>query len=119
MPVRPNLLARRLKLLCKMIDKSSYFGPDDGLCLRTDQRIGKEVPCSDNGFCVTAGVTVLHAHGVFRQFLIKKRRYWPVKVPGDQINAHMSRKELGEVKSLVLDLGAFRFSFIAARTINT
>ncbi len=63
----------------------------------------------NSGFCMTAGVTALHAHGVFGQFLIKKRRYWPVKVPGDQIDVHMSRKELGAVESFVQDLRGIPF----------
>ncbi len=71
-------------------------------------RTGKIVT-GDSGFCVTARVTALHAHGVFGQFLIKKCRYWPVKVPGDQIDAHMSRKELGEVESFLQDLGGIPF----------
>jgi hypothetical protein len=67
-------------------------------------RTGKVVT-GDSGFCVKAGVTALHAHGVFGQFLIKKRRYWPQKVPGDQIDEYMKGKALGVVELFVQDLG--------------
>ncbi len=33
------------------------------------------VVTGDSRFCVTAGEMALHTHGVFGQFLIKKRRY--------------------------------------------
>ena len=45
-----------------------------------------KVVTGNSRFCVTLGVTALHAHGVFGQYLIKKCRYWPRIVPGDQIN---------------------------------
>ena len=50
-------------------------------------RTGKVVT-GDSGFCVAEGVTALHKKGVYGQFLIKKRRYWPKHVPGDFIDAH-------------------------------
>ena len=63
----------------------------------------------DSGFCVTAGVMALHTHRVFGQFLIKKCRYWPQQVPGDQIDAYMNGKELGTVESFVQMLGPTPF----------
>ena len=65
-------------------------------------RTGKVVK-GDSRFCVTSGITALHAYGVFGQFLIKKRRYWPHKVPGDQIDEYMKRKGLGAVELFVQD----------------
>ena len=62
-----------------------------------------KVVTGDSGFCVMLGVTALHAHGGFGQFLIKKRRYWPQQVPGDHINDYMKGKELGAVESFVQD----------------
>jgi hypothetical protein len=62
-----------------------------------------KVVTGDSGFCVTAGVTALYAQGVSGQFLIKKCRYWPQKVPGDQIDEYMKGKALGAVESFVQD----------------
>ena len=80
-------------------------------------RTGKVVT-GDSGFCVTAGVTALHAHGVFGQFLIKKRRYWPQKVPGDQIDEYMKGKALGAVESFIQDLGGTLFYIHCCRDAN-
>ncbi len=71
-------------------------------------RTGKVVT-KDSGFCIMSGVMALHAHGVFGQFLIKKRGYWPQKVPGDQIDEYMKGKGLGAVESFVQDLGGTPF----------
>ena len=55
----------------------------------------------DSGFCVTAGILALHDAGVFGQALIKKRgRYWPVNVPGDQIDDHFAEMSIGETDTL-------------------
>ncbi len=54
-------------------------------------------------------IMYLHAHGVFGQFLVKKCRYWPQQVPGDQIDAYMKDKELGVVESFVQDLEGMPF----------
>ena len=39
----------------------------------------------DSGFCVLKGVIELKKRGVFAAALIKKRRYWPKYVPGEEI----------------------------------
>ncbi len=55
----------------------------------------------DSSFCVTAGILALHDHGVIGQALIKKRgRYWPVNVPGDQIQDHFANLEIGDTNTL-------------------
>ena len=71
-------------------------------------RTGKVVT-GDSGFCVTEGVTALHDRGVYGQFLIKKRRYWPKHVPGDLIDAHMAGKALGETETYVQEINGTRF----------
>ena len=52
-------------------EKKGYNKTVDLLLDMTEpiHRTGKVVT-GDSGFCVTAGVTALHAHGVFGQFLI-------------------------------------------------
>jgi hypothetical protein len=79
------------------------------------RRTGKVIT-GDCRFCVMAGVVALHSHGIFGQFLIKKHRYWPQKVPRDQIDTHMLRKGLGDVELFDQNLGGTPFyTFIAAR----
>jgi hypothetical protein len=72
------------------------------------QGTGKIVT-DDSGFCVTKSVLALHVKGVFGQFLIKKRRYWPAQVPGNQIDTHMMAKSLGEMETFVQDLNGVPF----------
>jgi hypothetical protein len=57
------------------------------------------VVMGDSGFCVAEGGMVLDDKGVYGQFLIKKRRYWPKHVPGEHIDGHMVGKRLGETNT--------------------
>ena len=52
----------------------------------------------DSGFCVLKALTKLKEHGVFASAVIKKRRYWPKLVKGDEIEEKMKNKLLGETK---------------------
>ena len=45
-----------------------------------------KVVTGDSGFCMELGMTALNEKGVYGQFLIKKRRYWPKHVPGELID---------------------------------
>ena len=38
-----------------------------------------KVVSMDSGFCVSVGIIDMHNFGVYGQYLIKKRRYWPKK----------------------------------------
>lgn len=69
---------------------------------------GKQV-CMDSGFCVSAGILAMHNHGVYGASLIKKRRYWPLKVPGDAIDDYMKDKELGYADTLEQDIDGTKF----------
>ncbi len=68
-----------------------------------------KVVAGDSGFCVTKGVLALHNAGVFGQFLIKKRKYWPQSIPGDYINNYMSLKPLGHMEMFVQKIKGKRF----------
>jgi hypothetical protein len=46
----------------------------------------------DSGFCVLEGLIALKKLGVFAHAVIKKRRYWPKYIPGDEIDTHMREK---------------------------
>ena len=60
-----------------------------------------KVVTMDSGFCVSAGILALHHRGVYGQALIKKRgRWWPKKVPGDQIDEYFMAEPLGKAMTL-------------------
>ncbi len=54
-----------------------------------------KIVMGDSDFCIADGVIALHKKGVHGQFLIKKQKYWPKFVPGNQIDEYMSSKPLG------------------------
>jgi hypothetical protein len=62
---------------------------------------GKQV-VMDSGFCVLKAITELRKKGVFGAALIKKRRYWPKHIPGDDIIANFDGKEIGRARLRVL-----------------
>ena len=53
----------------------------------------------DSGFCVLKGIVELHKKGVFASALIKKRRYWPKYIHGDEVTEHFNDKEVGDANS--------------------
>ena len=73
-------------------------GKTGGLLLRMTKAIhgtGKVV-VMDSGFCVLNALLALRTHGVFGSALIKKRKFWPKGIDGDNIITHMNNKEVGE-----------------------
>ena len=54
----------------------------------------------DSGFCVLRAIIELKKRGVFASALIKKRRYWPKYVDGDEIDKHFENKAIGHADSL-------------------
>ena len=54
----------------------------------------------DSGFCVLKAIAALRVKGVFAQALIKKRRYWPAKVPGDLIDYYLDPHEIGDTECI-------------------
>ena len=74
------------------------LGKTVGLLLRMLKPIystGKVVVL-DSGFCVVKGIIELIKRGVFAAALIKKRRYWPRYVRGDEIREHFDSKAVGD-----------------------
>jgi hypothetical protein len=72
-------------------------GKTAGLLLRLTAPIwatGKVVVL-DSGFCVLKAITELQKVGVYSSALIKKRRYWPKGIPGDDIKAYFTDKPIG------------------------
>ena len=54
----------------------------------------------DSGFCVSRAIIELKKRGVFASALIKKRRYWPKYVDGDEIDKHFENKAISHADSL-------------------
>jgi hypothetical protein len=54
----------------------------------------------DSGFCVLKGIVELKKRGVYAAALIKKRRYWPKHINGDDVKAHFEDKDVGEIGAL-------------------
>ena len=48
----------------------------------------------DSGFCVLQAIFKLKKRGLFAAALIKKCRYWPKYVPGDEIIAQFDNKDV-------------------------
>ena len=48
----------------------------------------------DSGFAVLNTLIELKKVGVFWSIVVKKKRFWPKGVAGDEINAHMKDKEV-------------------------
>ena len=49
----------------------------------------------DSGFCVLKGLIELQKVGVYASAVIKKRRYWPKYIKGDDLDAHFENKPIG------------------------
>ena len=54
----------------------------------------------DSGFCVLEALIALREVGVYGSALIKKRRFWPKYIMGDEIIQHFNNKEVGEVDAI-------------------
>ena len=50
----------------------------------------------DSGFCVLKGNLELKKRGVYASALIKKRRFWPKYIKGDDIKSQFDGKDVGD-----------------------
>ena len=75
----------------------SRLGKTVSLLLRMSKPIygTAKVLILDSGFCVVEGITQLLKKGVYSAALIKKRRYWPKYIRGDDIKQHFENKRVG------------------------
>lgn len=73
------------------------LGKTPGLCVRMTKSIhgSGRVVVLDSGFGQPAAVLGLKEVGLFSTAVIKKKRYWPRGVPGDNIRLHMFGKDVG------------------------
>jgi len=65
----------------------------------------------DSGFCVLKVIIALLSFGVYLSALIKKRRYWPKDVPGDDIGEHFNDRVAGDVDVLPGMMQGHRFFY--------
>ena len=72
-------------------------GKTVGLLLRITKAIhgSGKVVILDSGFCVLEGIVHLWKVGVYASALIKKRRYWPKYIKGDDIKSYFATKVVG------------------------
>jgi Transposase IS4 len=78
------------------------LGKTVGLLLRLTKKLWStaKVVVLDSGFCVLKGIIELRKRGVFAAALIKKRRYWPKYIAGEEIKMHFDDKDVGYADSL-------------------
>jgi hypothetical protein len=78
------------------------LGKTVGLLLRMTKPLWHKghVVVLDSGFCVLEGIARLREKGVFAASLIKKRKYWPKHIKGDDYITHFEDKEVGDVDCL-------------------
>ena len=69
----------------------------------------------DSGFCVLKGIIELRKNGVFASALIKKRRYWPKYIRGEEIKDHFKDKEVGNTNSWAGQLDNVPFHVFAMK----
>ena len=84
--------------LSQVVPKFSNLGQTAGLLLCVlEPLFGKgHVVILDSGFCVLKGIVELKKQGVYASALIKKWRYWPKYIKGDDIKQHFDDKEVGD-----------------------
>ena len=88
-------------------ERYSEHGKTTGLLMRmltTYFTTGRYVVL-DSGFCVLRALIELKKVGLFACAVIKKRRFWPAMVPGDEMTEHLSEANVGDAMSIsgVLD----------------
>ena len=71
-----------------------------------------------SGFCVLKGIVELRKNGVFASAIIKKRRYWPRFIRGDEIKDHFSNKQVGDMDSWAGRLDDIPFHVYAMKELD-
>ena len=95
-------------------DPTNATGGTAGLLLRLCKPLfntGKVVVL-DSGFCVLKALITLKEMGVYAHAVIKKRRYWPKYVKGDEMDAHMADKEVGDVDIMQGKLSGIKYIYL-------
>ena len=77
-------------------------------------RTGKIV-ILDSGFCVLKAIIALKKVGVYSSALVKKRRYWPKYIKGEEIKAYFEDIETGVTKRLPGELEGEKFDLFCLK----
>ena len=100
--------------------KFHLIGKTAGLLLRLCEEIfgtGKIV-ILDSGFCVLQAIIELKKMGVYASALVKKRRYWPKHVKGDDIAEYFEEKEFGSSERLPGVLDGEKFDLFCMKDVG-
>ena len=92
-------------------DPTNRCGNTVGLLLRLTSSIYNtgRIIVLDSGFCILQGIIELRKLGLFAHAVIKKRRYWPRYVKGNDIDAHMSNMDVGTQQVMSGKLDSLEF----------
>ena len=77
-------------------------------------RTGKVV-ILDSGFCVLQAIIALKKMGVYSSALVKKRRYWPKHIKGDDIKADFEDVDTGVTMRLPGELDGEKFDLFCLK----
>ena len=72
----------------------------------------------DSRFCFLQALVELKKKGLFAAALIKKCRYWPKYVPGDEIIAHFDNKNVGDVDTIKGTMDGVPFHIHAMKELD-
>lgn len=97
------------------IDAHRHGGELELLDLAMAGFVVEMVVILDSGFCVLRALIELKKRGVFASALIKKRRYWPKHIKGDDIIKHFEKHKVGDTESLPGTLDGVPFHVFAMK----
>ncbi len=69
----------------------------------------------DSGFCVLSAIILLATMGIYAAAQIKKRRYWPAGVPGEEIKRKMKDEPDGTLNCVRGEINEVKYSIFAAK----
>lgn len=72
----------------------------------------------DSVFCILRGLIVFKKQGVFVSALIKKRKYWPKFIKGDNVNKYFEGNKIGEYDRLNGKLNGVYFSLLVMKELE-
>jgi hypothetical protein len=104
----------------RVVQYQNIHSKTTGLLLRLCKPLAGRgaVVILDSGFCVLQGLIELKKIGVFASAVIKKRKYWPKYVPGDEVAIHMFDKEVGECDSLKGTLDGVAYDIFCLKHVD-
>ena len=69
----------------------------------------------DSGFCVVEGLLEMKRLGVYGSTIVKKRRYYPRYIDGEEIKEYMDLKGVGEADAMLGSLRGDSFYVFALK----